>query len=208
MSDDVVEIVEDISDGTLEIVESSSVGTVEIVNTVLVEELTLEIVEDAGDDVLEIVEDSAADTVEVVNDTSVHEVVIESAGIIPGPRGADGLPGGSTLSYPAGEILSGHRMVVLNDGELFYADRTITVHAKKILGMTVGATTLGELAGVQTGGEITEPSWSWTLDVPVWLGVNGLLTQVIPTVGFSLIVGFPISSTKLLIRISEPLFLI
>ena len=146
MSDDVVEIIEDVSDGTLEIVESSSVGIVEIVNTVLVEELTLEIVEDAGDDVLEIVEDSTVDVVEVVNDTLVQEVVIESAGIIPGPRGDDGLPGGSTLSYPAGEILSGHRMVVLNDGELFYANRTNAVHAKKILGMTVGATMIGELA--------------------------------------------------------------
>ena len=206
MSSDTLEIVESSVVDTVEIAEVPS-GTVEIVNTVT-EESAVEIVNNTGVDVVEIVEDSSVDVVEIVNDTLVHEVVIESAGIIPGPRGADGLPGGSTLSYPAGEILSGHRMVVLENGELFYADRTVEVHATKVLGMTVGATMTGGIAEVQTGGEIVEPSWSWILDVPVWLGIDGLMTQTPPTSGFSLIIGFPISSTKLLIRISEPIFLV
>ena len=206
MSSDTLEIVESSVVDTVEIAEVPS-GIVEIVNTVT-EESAVEIVNNIGVDVVEIVEDSSVDVVEIVNDTLVHEVVIESAGIIPGPRGADGLPGGSTLSYPAGEILSGHRMVVLENGELFYASKDVAAHATKVLGMTVGATVLGGIAAVQTGGEITEPSWAWTLDVPVWLSTNGLLSQVPPTLGFSLIVGFPISATKLLIRFSEPLFLI
>ncbi len=208
MSEDIIEIVDAVGADTVEIIEDSSSGIVEIINTVLIEETTFEIVEDVGINVLEIVEDSTIDIVEVINDTTVHEVVIESAGIIPGPRGADGLPGGLTLSYPAGEILSGHRMVVLENGELFYASKDISVHATKILGMTIGATVRGEIAAVQTGGELSEPSWAWILDVPVWLSTNGLLSQVPPTIGFSLIVGFPISSTKLFVRISEPLFLI
>lgn len=206
MSSDILEIIENSVVDTVEIAEVPS-GIVEIVNTVTGES-AVEIVNNIIVDVIEIVEDSSVGVVEIVNDTLVHEVVIESAGIIPGPRGADGLPGGSVLSYPAGEILSGHRMVVLENGELFYADKTIEVHATKVLGMTTGATMQGAIAAVQTGGEIIEPSWTWTLDVPVWLSTNGLLSQTPPTSGFSLIIGFPISSTKLLIRISEPLFLI
>jgi hypothetical protein len=173
VSEDIIEIVEVISADTVEIIEDSSSGIVEIINTVLVEETTFEIVEDVGITILEIVEDSSAGSVEIVNDTLVHEVVIESAGIIPGPRGADGLPGGSTLSYPAGEVLSGHRTVVLENGELFYASKDVAAHATKVLGMTIGATVQGETASVQTDGEIIEPSWAWTLDVPVWLSTNG-----------------------------------
>ena len=167
----------------------------------------LEIYDSSSEAILEIFNNLSTDIVEITTD-AVDIIEIVSAGIVPGPKGADGLPGGSTLSYPAGEVLSGHRMVVLENGELFYASKDVAAHATKVLGMTVGATMQSEIAEVQTGGEIVEPSWAWTLDVPVWLSVNGLLSQVPPTSGFSLIIGFPISSTKLLIRISEPLFLI
>lgn len=125
-----------------------------------------------------------------------------------GRQGEPGVSGAShILTYPAGEILSGHRMVVLNDGEAFYADSTILNHANRVVGMTTGAAMLGADVPIHTEGEITEPSWNWTLDVPVWLGLTGLLTQVVPTSGFSLIIGFPLSAVKLFISIREPIFL-
>lgn len=128
-----------------------------------------------------------------------------------GPQGVQGIPGpvgSSALQYPAGAALGGHRMAVLNDaGQAIYADKDIPAHAGKVLGMTTGAVALGDLATIQTGGELTEPSWAWTLDTPVWLGSNGLLTQATPTTGFSLIVGFPITATKLFINLREPIFL-
>ena len=128
-----------------------------------------------------------------------------------GPQGVQGIPGpvgGGTQQYPAGVALGGHRMVVLNDtGHAIYADKDMPAHAGKVLGMTTGAVALGDLTTIQTGGEITEPSWTWTLDTPVWLGSNGLLAQAMPTTGFSLIIGFPITATKLFINLREPLFL-
>ena len=99
-------------------------------------------------------------------------------------------------------------VVILEDGKVYYADCTVTSHAKRVLGITTGASLLGALANVQVSSELEEPSWSWTLDVPVWLSTTGLLSQVPPSSGFSLIVGFPVSATKLLVRISEPIFLV
>lgn len=125
-----------------------------------------------------------------------------------GPQGIPGPAGDTTLWYEAGQILSGHRVVMIEDDKAYYADCTVPSHGKRVLGITTGASVIGAQSRIQASGEMSESSWAWILDAPVWLGINGLLTQVIPTVGFSLIVGFPISSTKLLIRISEPLFLI
>jgi len=131
--------------------------------------------------------------------------------IFTGKNGRQGEPGTSTddtiLSYEAGQTVSGHRAVILEDEKVYYADCTTLSHAKRILGITTGAAMVGVLANVQVSGELTEPSWSWTLDVPVWLSTTGLLSQTPPLSGFSLTVGFPVSATKLLVRISEPIFL-
>ncbi|MDP2786260.1 MAG: hypothetical protein Q8O38_16955 [Sulfurimicrobium sp.] len=127
----------------------------------------------------------------------------------PGPQGIPGPTGGSALQYLAGIALGGHRMVVLDDAGLaIYADKSIPAHAGKVLGMTTGAANPGELATIQTGGEMTEPSWSWLLNQPIYLGANGLLTQTPPVTGISLIVGFPITATKVFISIKQLIFLI
>jgi hypothetical protein len=127
------------------------------------------------------------------------------------PRGLRGEPGataGQLLEYPVGHIVSGHRVVVLNsEQKVIYADRTISEHANIVLGITTKAATDGDVT-VQVSGELTESSWNWTLGTPIWLNTSGLMTQTPPIAGFSLIIGFPISSTKMFISIREPLFLI
>ncbi len=132
--------------------------------------------------------------------------IIES--ILTGPQGAPGSAGNSIVNYPASIIIGGHRIVILNDLEkVEYADSTILSHANRIVGMSTGAAVTDANVTIQTYGEISEPSWNWILNTPIWLGVNGLMTQTPPTVGFSLIIGFPISSTKMFINFHEPIFL-
>ena len=162
-------------------------------------------------DVIEIIEVHPVrveDTLVVVQEVTEQHFVF---GGEQGPQGIQGIPGptgGVSLIYPAGVALGGHRMVILDDAGLaVYADNTIAAHANKVLGMTTGAASLGASATIQTGGELTEPSWTWTLDVPIYLSANGLLTQTPPTTGFSLIVGFPITATKIFINLREPIFL-
>ena len=124
-----------------------------------------------------------------------------------GPPGPIGPTGGSALSVVAATALGGHRMVVLDgNGQAVYASNDQLSHFHKVLGMTLGAVNALEAVDVMRGGEVTEPSWNWLLGAPVFLSTNGLLTQTAPTSGFSLIVGFPVTTTKLFVSLREPVF--
>jgi len=127
---------------------------------------------------------------------------------VAGADGAPGVAGGVVVQCVAGEALGGHRVVVLNAvAEAVYASNAVPAHLHKVLGLTTGAAILGATATVQTGGEMVEPTWAWTLDAPIFLGTSGLLTQVEPTTGFSLVVAFPVTATKIFIKLREPLAL-
>jgi len=172
----------------------------------------VEITDDLSYAIIEIESQAQDSVIEVVADTVDTVIEILSTETLPGPEGIAGPtgPAGATvLTYTAGVNLSGHRMVVLDDSALvIYADITVAAHVSKVVGMTTGAAMAGADATIQTGGELIEPSWSWTLNIPIWLSTDGLLTQVAPVSGFSLIVGFPITATKIFISIREPIFLI
>lgn len=136
-----------------------------------------------------------------------HIVFIGEQGL-PGPTGPVGPAGSAIQTLTAGEALGGHRFVVSDAaGNAIYADQSIATHANKVLGMTTGAALLGASVQIQQSGEYVEPTWTWALDTPIWLGLSGLMTQTAPTTGFSMIVGFPITSTKILIAMREPIFL-
>ena len=131
---------------------------------------------------------------------------------IQGPQGPQGIPGPAgddTVQHIAAISLGGHRLVVLNSSsQAIYADNSNLTHKDKILGLTTGAVTAGATATIQTYGEISEVSWSWTLDLPIYASTDGLLTQTPPTTGFLVIVGFPISTTSMFISIKESLTLL
>lgn len=153
-------------------------------------------------------------TITVTSETPNNAVVLESPEILTvvsgGSQGPPGIPG-SAFTYEvavAGTTLGGHRMVTTNaSGKLIYADSSISGHANKVMGMITNATTLDELVNVYTTGTITEMSWSWNIDEPLYLSTNGQLTQTPPTTGFLLIVGFPVTSTKIFIDLVSPIIL-
>lgn len=124
-----------------------------------------------------------------------------------GQQGAAGPSGGGTLSAIAGAAVGGHRMVRLTTSGAVYADRTVAEDQHRVMGLTLNAAAQGDELDVLRFGEVVEPSWNWALDLPVYLGTNGLLTQTSPTTGFSLIVGFPVTATKLFLSIREPITL-
>jgi hypothetical protein len=122
----------------------------------------------------------------------------------PGATGADGSDGNSNITKTAGVSLGGHRAVVLNSsGEAIYADSSILTHRDKVLGVTTGAASATADATIRTYGELVEPSWTWTLDEPVFLGLTGLLTQTVPTSGFVQRIGFPLTATSLFIDVDD-----
>lgn len=121
-----------------------------------------------------------------------------------GPAG----PSTTTLSKTAGETLSGHRVVIVgDDGLIYYADKGVDAHKHKVLGITTGAANSGATATIHSYGAITEPSWIWTMGLPVWLSTQGQLTQTPPTSGFILEIGFPLSATTLFVDIDKAITL-
>lgn len=125
----------------------------------------------------------------------------------PGMAGDAGEAGALYVYFPAAVPVGGHRAVRLLAGEVVYADNSTVADANLVLGITVGAAVQGALVQIQTGGLMTEPSWAWTPDQPIFLGSDGGLTQVVPAAGFSLILALAISMTQVLILLKSPLVL-
>lgn len=128
----------------------------------------------------------------------------------PGGQGIPGPAGGITAVFTATAAIGGHRVLTMTPaGELAYASADDLSAAGRIVGISLNAAAAGSEVSVQRSGEVSEPSWNLDTELPVYLGVNGLLTQTppeSPTV-FSLIVGFPMTPTKLFVSIREPIYL-
>ena len=73
--------------------------------------------------------------------------------------------------------------------------------------MTTGSAEAGAQVGVLLSGEISEPSWDWSLDVPIYLGAEGRLTQVRPVAGYLMQVALPLTATKMLLDLKMPIAL-
>lgn len=140
---------------------------------------------------------------QVLIESGQPDVYVLAAGA-QGPAGVDGSVLAAQLTKTAGASLSGHRAVVLNnDGEAIYADSSTISHRDKVLGITTGAASAAAPVTIQTYGELVEPSWAWTLDEPVFLGLTGLLTQTVPVSGFVQRIGFPLTATSLFIDVDD-----
>lgn len=136
----------------------------------------------------------------------VIEVAIISTGfsVSSGGSGSDS----TIIQKIASGAIGGHRIVCsLNSTQAEYATNTDLNKSRSVLGITQGAVVDGELLTIQSAGEITEGSWNWIPQQFVYLSTNGLLTQSAPTIGFLLIIGFAVSSTKILLNIGHPISL-
>lgn len=126
----------------------------------------------------------------------------------PGPPGAPGQGGVSYVTFTASGALGGHRAVRASfANRAVYADHDDVASASSVLGITLGAADDGTQVNVAASGEIIEPSWAWVVDKPIFVGVNGVLTQTPPPTGFLLVVGVATSATSMLVSIKQPIVL-
>lgn len=86
------------------------------------------------------------------------------------------------LTRTAYVTLSGHRIVVpRTDGTVDYASNANPSDLCGPFWLTMGAAVQGTTVELCAYGEVVEPSWAWTPRALVYLGLDGLLTQVEPT---------------------------
>lgn len=85
------------------------------------------------------------------------------------------------LRRTAAQTLSGQMLVVpTGTSEVERADAAILAHAYRPVWLTTGAVIDGDTATVLAYGAIEEPSWTWTPHMPIFLGLDGMLTQTAP----------------------------
>lgn len=113
---------------------------------------------------------------------------------------------GSTLERIAGSAISGHRMVA-SDGTTGVQYAGSNFLDRIPIGLTLNAAGVGDPLVIKMYGEVTEPSWSWDVALPVYMGEDGVLTQTPPDVGLLVIVGTPTATDKLFVSIEEIIFL-
>lgn len=87
-----------------------------------------------------------------------------------------------------------------------YADQSNINSYGKVIGLSKGAVVTGGLLEIVTASELD----GFTGLIPntqVYLGLNGLITQTVPTSGFIQQLGVALTSTSILVNISLPLLL-
>lgn len=124
-------------------------------------------------------------------------------------NGAGGSASTLEVVKTAGTILGGNRAVKIDTatGRAIYANNTDINQAELVLGITTGAAAALAPVTVLMVGQMTEPSWTWTPGLPIYLGVTGLLTQTAPTSDSITELGIAQEATVMLVRIQETIFL-
>lgn len=127
-----------------------------------------------------------------------------------GPPGLPGLPGASADGETvfAAAALSGQRIVVLNSvGKAIYASADTPAHIGRVIGLTKNAVSADEQVSIKTQGIIEHNGWNWVIGQPIYLGINGNLTQTppLPGVGFLQILGTAITATSMMVRLQTPI---
>lgn len=110
----------------------------------------------------------------------------------------------TTISKQAGENISALQVLVAVDGEVFVASSDEPDDAGRLCGVAVTAASSGNSVDVRIFGELTDSGWSWSPG-PVYLGLNGALTQSVPTSGFIAQIGVALDSDSILISIKQPI---
>lgn len=113
----------------------------------------------------------------------------------------------SVFTGVAATDLGGHRIVVSLGSQIAYADNTDSSHSSIVTGITTQAVLSGNPVNITISGEVSEGTWNWILDKPIFLTANGLMTQTVPPSGFLLQVGFPTSATSMVIDIKTAIIL-
>jgi len=163
----------------------------------------------AFDNVIEL--DQPSNIVELNVPNDIIEIISRGPQGAKGDKGDKGDRGDAGQNYvvkPALGNIGGERFVIGNlDGTVSYADATNLSHLGRVVGISLNAASDGDDVEVLIFGYIEFNGWNFDISAPVYLSTDGLITQTQPTTGFSQIVGFAESPTRLFINLREPIIL-
>jgi len=76
-----------------------------------------------------------------------------------------------------------------------------------IIGLSVTAASTGNQLEIITFGEVTDSSFTYTYNEPLFLGVDGNITNIVPTTGMLTKIGYGLGAGKIFIDIQETIIL-
>lgn len=125
----------------------------------------------------------------------------------PGPAAPGG--GLGDLQVVAAVALSGHVAVVLNAaGQAVPADPFNFLHGAVVVGVTRGAVALGDSVALASQGTFEHLGWTFTPDLPVYLGAGGSLVQSAPIgASFLKVLGVAQSATRITVSLQPAIFI-
>jgi hypothetical protein len=98
--------------------------------------------------------------------------------------------------------LGGGRIVTIFDDVANYADNINNFDGQ--LGITCHASSMGDPIKIKIFGSITDPAWSFNAGV-IFLSNNGLMTQIQPIIGASVIIGKAKNANSIFIKPEIPI---
>jgi hypothetical protein len=108
------------------------------------------------------------------------------------------IPSGSLVSkYKAAITIAQFKVVHLtNTSNVVNLASNTTSATAPVIAIAMQAVGVNQIGSFMKNGEITNPSWNWQLNKPIFLGTNGDLTQTPPTTPYTIIqkVAFPVSA--------------
>lgn len=118
-----------------------------------------------------------------------------------GSGGGDGI-----IVRVAAEEISALRIVSDHDDGIRYADPTNDASVMSIIGITVSAGGIGDTVRIRTstGQSVDDSAWNWSQGF-VFLSNNGQLTQIAPSDGWEVVVGYAPSKHRINLTFDEPI---
>ena len=118
--------------------------------------------------------------------------------------------GSIDFQIAAGENISALKVLASNGaGAAIFADKDTTGHEFSLLGISTTAGLTGEQIFIRRSGLLKDAgAWSWNVNSPIYLGSAGVLTQTVPTSGFTAILGWPTDVDTIFINIDRTITLL
>lgn len=115
-----------------------------------------------------------------------------------------GEPTGAGIVFVAEAAISGHRALMFGAaGGVLQADPTLLSYV--FAGLSLGAAAAGTgVAVAEDGAVVTEPSWSWPPEAPLFVAAGGHLTTTPPTSGILHQVAWAIAPTRVIVQPGTP----
>ena len=113
-----------------------------------------------------------------------------------------------THEFVAQEELTTYRVVVTNEiGSLEYANHHNQDHAYRVVGVTLGSGSSGTAVVIAIHGYVKNSNWNFVAGTQVYVGSGGNITSTVPTDGFICVLGKALSSTEVLVNLSNSVLL-